>query len=177
MQGNKIKSGMLYFISDICTNVFKYKTILFTETSRNIWIVLEKSLLPEHFPQNIWRRNVDHTLTFNSPWNIFWINVNSKRYLQKYHRSRRQLSSSTVTWLQVESHLMWIISDPDWSALNHTLLTGRSMQPMLNNQSILVQSLGRSDKFGIISKTTTIFQKDLKETSFFKVNTQLSVIL
>ena len=158
-------------------NVFKYKKILFTKTSRNIWIVLVKSLLLEHFPQNIWKRNVDHTLTFNSPWNIFWINVNSKSYLQKYHRSRQQLSSSTVTWLQVASHLMWIISDPDWSALNHTLLTGRSMQPMLNNQSILVQSLRRSDKFENISKTTTIIQINLKGTSFLKVNTQLSVIL
>ena len=46
-------------------------------------------LLTKHFPENIWRRNVDQKLNYNSPSNILWTFASSKSYFHKCESSRR----------------------------------------------------------------------------------------
>ena len=70
--------------------------------------ILSISLKQKQFSGNIWRKNVNQKLTNKAPWNIFPIHAWFQSYFQKYHRSRRQLSS-TSPGLDGSCRSMWVL--------------------------------------------------------------------
>ena len=58
--------------------------------SQNRLTILMKPFKLNHSWENIWRRNVNQNITYNSPSNILQDLLQFQSYSQKYYRSRRQ---------------------------------------------------------------------------------------
>ena len=60
-----------------------------SKMSRSFWKYFTNK---RHILDNFWRRNINSSIIYNSPWNILWFYASFWSYSKECHRSRQHLS-------------------------------------------------------------------------------------
>ena len=76
-----------------------YLTHYHSERPKPAWLFYIYFYLQKHFPENIWKRNVNQKQTTNSPSNILLTFALYSSYFQKYKTSRRYFPKYLWVWI------------------------------------------------------------------------------